>query len=64
MVDGQNGLHGQNVTEFVVEVIRNKDVIVLTLCQRIMANLAMERIITEGFVIYRNVQVKQLALFW
>ena len=54
---GQRGRHGQDATGYVAGDTKNKDVTAPTLYQRIMASLATAKIIIEGFVIYKNVQV-------
>ena len=57
MVDGQPGPPGHDVTASAEGGTRNRGGIAPTLHQRITASLATERIITDAFVIYINVQV-------
>ena len=54
--DGQPGHLGQDVTGFAAVVIKNSDAIVLIRRQRTMASLVMEKILTGGFVIFRDAQ--------
>lgn len=61
MEDGHLGHRGQNATDYVVVVIRNKEDFVEILSQEIMVYLAVEKIIKEDFVMCRNVQVTKYA---